>query len=101
MAISALQKKARGRPAGSSNKRVKSPMPRKYDGCESPLAGKEGNHVFINAGRPSERCRNCGCEHADITAWRRQQIEHGDACGHPYVNQGVWSLREYRKYMSK
>jgi hypothetical protein len=82
----------------ASKKRLGSPMPRSYKGC----GGDEDKmHVFHQFGKPTERCQVCGEMHSTIVAWMEAIAVGGNAGPHPYIDRGIWSMRELRLAMKK
>jgi hypothetical protein len=83
----------------ASKKMAGRPLPKPYVGCGGD---EERKHSFQMYGRPFECCVKCGMEHRDVTRWRNLVV-NGDGCypKHPYVEDGIWSGREYYEAMKK
>ena len=83
---------------GKRTKRVTRPLPKSDGDCP-----KGGKHVYQMYGVPYEVCVKCGKQHSTIIEWRQNLLaDNFDGVGwaHPYVESGIWSTPEYKRYMS-
>ena len=94
--------KKKGRPSSGGSggkKKGGAPLPVSYAGCGGD---EEKKHIFQMYGKPLECCQRCGAQHRDVVRWRNLVINgDGGYYRHPYVEDGIWSGREYAVAMSR